>query len=380
MEKEQGRFAVDAGFPGGNIIVDAVAGDRISIRQDLRDTAGHWFYWCFRVRGAGGRTLEFLFPEGNVIGVLGPAASFDAGATWTWLGSAGENAVSFRCQVPPGCAEARFSFGMPYTEANLRAFLARHAGNRHIEAKTLVTSRKGRTVELLRLGRLDGRCRHRVLLTARHHCCEMIASYALEGLIETVLGDSRDGQWLRENAALLFVPFMDKDGVEDGDQGKLRRPHDHNRDYAGASIYPEVAALRELAPRWSDGKLIFYLDMHCPWIRGEYNEFIYLVGDRGEACWSEVLRFSDILESCCQGPLPFFQVNNLPYGKSWNVSDGSGRLHSTEWAVGLPGVRFSSTIEIPYANVSGVAVTPENARLFGRDIAAALRRYLESLL
>lgn len=370
---------VDCDFPGGNILVDRIEGDLIEVHQDLRDTESDWFYWYFRVRGAAGCELTVRFTGSDVIGVRGPAVSLDGGLSWRWLGRAGEQAA-FTYTVPAGAEEVRFSFGMPYLQSTWKAFIRPYAGHPALRQGTLCTSRKGRPVEMLTLGRLDGQAPFHALFTARHHCCEMIANYAMEGIIETVLGDSPDGQWLREHAALLMVPFMDKDGVEDGDQGKLRRPHDHNRDYAGESIYPEVAALRELAPRWSDGQLVFYLDMHCPWIRGDNNEFIYLVGDRGEACWSEVQRFSDILESCWQGPLPYFRANNLPYGKSWNVSDGSGRLHATEWAVGLPGMHFSSTMEIPYANVSGVAVTPENARLFGRDIVAALRRYLESLL
>lgn len=39
----------------------------------------------------------------------------------------------------------------------------------------------------MRVGRLDGKAEHRVLLTSRHHCCEMMATYSLEGLLETVL-------------------------------------------------------------------------------------------------------------------------------------------------------------------------------------------------
>jgi hypothetical protein len=34
-----------------------------------------------------------------------------------------------------------------------------------------------------------------------------------------------------------IAPFMDKDGVEEGDQGKLRWPHDHWEDYAEGSRY-----------------------------------------------------------------------------------------------------------------------------------------------
>jgi hypothetical protein len=311
--------------------------------------------------------------------VLGPAASFDAGATWTWLGSAGENAVSFRCQVPPGCAEARFSFGMPYTEANLRAFLARHAGNRHIEAKTLVTSRKGRTVELLRLGRLDGRCRHRVLLTARHHCCEMMASYSLEGIMEAVLAADDRGRWFRENAEILVVPFMDKDGVEDGDQGKNRVPRDHGRDYLGKSLYPETAALRDLVPPWAQGRLHFAMDMHCPWIRDEHNEDVYFVGVENAADSARLERFSKLLASVRRGPIPYSVSSNLSFGVDWNTAENSkGGAGFHEWLGPLIAPGFVCSVEIPYANAGGAEVNAATARSLGTDLAAAIRAWLEA--
>ena len=56
-------FTVDADIPAGNIIVNSVEGDVVKIRQDFRDTPGHWFYWAFRVRGAAGRTLTFDFGD-----------------------------------------------------------------------------------------------------------------------------------------------------------------------------------------------------------------------------------------------------------------------------------------------------------------------------
>lgn len=65
---------------------------------------------------------------------------------------------------------------------------------------------------------------------------------------------------------------MDKDGVEDGDQGKNRLPHDHNRDYTGESIYASVRASRDFVPHWSVGRLKFALDMHCPYILGKVEQ------------------------------------------------------------------------------------------------------------
>ena len=43
----------------------------------------------------------------------------------------------------------------------------------------------------------------------------------------------------------------------------------------------------------------------------------------------------------------------------------------------LPGIGLATTFEIPYANASGQPVTADSARAFGRDLAKALRRYLE---
>jgi hypothetical protein len=370
-------IAVDAGFPGGNIIVDGIQGDRISIRQDLRDTGGHWFYWCFRVAGAAGRVLEFSFPEGNVIGTRGPAVSVDGGTTWSWLGSTGENPSKFTYRFPPESSEVRFSFGMPYTESNLRAFLARYAGTPHLEAGTLARSRKGREVELLRLGRLDGGCRHRVLLAARHHCCEMMASYSLEGIMEAVLAEDDGGRWFRENAELLVVPFVDKDGVEDGDQGKNRVPRDHGRDYSGKSLYPETAALREMAPRWADGRLRFAMDMHCPWIRGEYNEHAYFVGIDDPADWGKLSAFSRLLEEGRRGPIPYSASGNLPFGTAWNVKgnyDEGGTFH--DWVSPLVGPGLACSVEIPYATAGGAGVNASSARSFGADLANAIRACL----
>ncbi len=171
--------------------------------------------------------------------------------------------------------------------------------------------------------------------------------------------------------------------MEDGDQGKSRIPHDHNRDYGGEdpshSIYPEARALRELAPAWSRGRADFFLDLHCPWIRGQYNEDIYFVHSSATEFTEEVERFSRILEETHTGPLPYRRANNLPVGKAWNTGVGSGLQTSAGWARTLPGIRFASSIEIPYANAGGAEVNAESARLFGRDLARAIMAYFEDV-
>lgn len=371
-------ITVDSDFPGGNIIVDSIEGDTIAVHQDLRDTEGDWFYWYFRVCGASGRELAVRFTQGNVIGVRGPAVSTDGGRRWRWLGAEAVDGQTFRYQVPADADEVRFSFGMPYLEANLHEFLARYADHPHLGVGELCKTKKGRSAELLRLGRLDGGCNHRVLLTCRHHCCEMMASYALEGIMETILDASKAGHWLRENAEFLVVPFVDKDGVENGDQGKNRRPRDHNRDYSDESVHATTRAIRQLVPEWSGGRLHFAMDMHCPHIRGPHNEVIYFVGGPNQELWRRVGRFAEILETVQTGPLLYEAKNNLPFGVAWNVPSNSTQGKScTRWVAELPGIVVATSIEIPYANASGREVNAESARAFGHDLARAIQQFLQ---
>ena len=211
-------FVLDADYPGGNIVLERIDGNTVLLHQDLRDTQGWWFYWNFRVRRAAGRTITFKFTDGNPIGVRGPAVSTDAGATWAWLGARAVKDASFKYTFAKSDRDVRFCFAIPYQQENLTSFLNEHA-HPNLKVEELCKTPKGRSVERIRAGKVDGEPNYRILLTARHHACEMIANYALEGLLEAVLADNVRGLWLRQNVEILAVPFMDKDGVEDGDQG-----------------------------------------------------------------------------------------------------------------------------------------------------------------
>jgi len=360
---------VDCAFPGGNVLVDGVEGDTVRLRPDLRDTEGEWFYWHFRVRGAGGRRMRFAFHDA-VVGVRGPAVSLDAGRTWAWLGDDAEGGRAF-IYAFAAQAEVRFSVGMPYTQANLDAFLAAHADHPHLRADTLCRTRKGRPVACLSLGQLEEQPEHRVLVACRHHACEMMASYVLEGLMEAVLAEDETGRGLRESVEFLVAPFVDTDGVEDGDQGKNRRPHDHNRDYGVLCVYPEVWALRERVRGWSGDRLRIALDLHCPTLRGERDQEVYFVGGPNQEAWRRTEQFAAALEQARQGPIPFRSGGGMPFGAEWNTE--AGDRHFGRWAEGQPGVWFGGTLEIPYASAGGVAVTAATARALGRDLAEALR-------
>jgi hypothetical protein len=371
----------DNDFPGGNIVIESVDGYDVRLHQDLRDTSHDWFYWCFGIRVVPGRTLHFTFTKSRAIGVRGPAVSLDAGRTWRWLGSDAVDGNTFSYTFTDDAPDVRFSFGMPYQESHWQRFADGLSGTPSFSRHKLCTTKKGRDVEYALMGCQEGEPLHRVAVTCRHHCCEMMADYALEGLIQWILkGPGTEPQWLRDNVQFFLVPFADLDGVEDGDQGKDRRPRDHGRDYEGCSLYPATGAIRRLLPAWSDDRLSVGIDLHCPWIAGEHNEDIYQVGSRHQRIADEQQRFSNILESVCSGPLPFVADDFLPFGESWNTGGNFSEGKSfSRWIAELPGVVLGTSIEIPYANARGVEVDQESARRFGVDLGMALASYLQAL-
>lgn len=359
---------IDCAFPGGNIVVESISGDTVTLRQDLRTTTEWWFYWHFRVRGCAGRTLRFVFTDGDVFTARGPCFSAD-GRRWEWLGRevVADNAFSFA--FPPSADEAYFSSGIPYTEANLAGFLAVRAGL-PVVRDVLAISEHGRPVELLRLGCEDAADRRKIIVTARHHACEAVANFVMEGAMEFWGDPCDEAAVLRERVAFTLIPFMDKDGVEEGDQGKCRAPHDHNRDYTDSPFYASTRALMAQAELWP-GKLDLVLDLHCPWIRGGRNEEIFFVEATPEA-GPQTRRFSQVLADTQLGALVYNPAHYLASGVEWNTDSES----CSGYFARRSSARLSTSVEFPYALAGGQTVSAGNAREFGRDLARAIAVYV----
>ena len=83
--------------------------------------------------------------------------------------------------------------------------------------------------------------------------------------------------------------------------------------------------------------------------------------------WVEAKLFSSIAANLF---LPLLIPFPLYFLKGSNFS---------EWASTIPGIALSTTIEFPYANVSGIVVSKDNARVFGRALAYSIQDYLKSL-
>lgn len=376
-------FALRSDFPGGNILVDSIRNNTIFIRPDLRDTGQDWFYWYFAITPQKSDSIYFRFTRPSCLTVTGPAVSTDGGKSWDWLKTGSASPDLFTYYGKAG-QEVRFSMGMPYTEENFHSFIKPYLSHPAVRVESLCTTPKGRSVEKLVIASpspAGARSRQKVLITARHHSCEMMASYVLEGIISTILSGDKQMTDLSEKAEFWIIPFIDKDGVEDGDQGKARIPRDHNRDYDGKSIYCSTGALRNTVPAWSDGKLVAAFDLHCPWIKGNLNEHIYIVGNANASIAKEQEIFAKIITRNNSGEVKYdIGKGIVPFGTAWNTAGNYTQGTSfAAWASGMEGVKLSTTFEIPYSVNNGQLLNPENLRSFGRDLAFSISRYLQNI-
>ncbi len=372
---------IDKNLPAGNIKVVEYRDHLVIIEEEARDCREGWFYWKFRAIFNEPGKWTFRFTNSSKVGARGPAVSRDKGKSWEWL-TVGQPAHAqefvYECREP---GEVWFCQGLPYLQEDWDRFAKEYSGHPAFHLSTLCRSRKGRNVELLEVR--EGNPQRTILLTARHHCQEMAASMVLEGILRFVLAPTPEGEKFRREFALFVVPFTDKDGVEEGDQGKGRKPRDHARDYLGKHIYPETAAIRQLIEKH---RPFLVMDLHCPWIRfGDHNEIPYFVENQVERFHPEFDRISRLLEQEAPACAPFSHQNMLHWGSGWNSPDnyngkkspsGAG-LNLTSACGEYPFVKLGASMEIPFANFGEKTMTRKEFLEFGSAIARTILRYAE---
>lgn len=377
-------FIVDCNIPSGNIILDGIDGDVVKVRQDMRDSAD-WFYWAFRVKGAAGKALKFVFTDpyaDGPVSTCGPAVTKDGGKTWSYAAKDSATTNGFSYAFADDEDEVWFYQTFQYFPWQWDAFIASHEAER---GKVFVTgelcrTRKGRSVPNALFGRIDGKAKYRIFLSSRHHCQEAPATYVLEGIASQSFAEGELGDWLRENVEFVVVPFVDYDGVVDGDQGKGRKPHDHNRDY-NDFIYPETRAITEWVADIVDNDLTIFMDIHSPWVRNEWNERAYMTYGANEEGNARKKRLGEILERVQRGAIGYKVADNFPWNFGWNKPSnvGTGQRTAGGWAASVAKNALLITgFEVPFAMANDKVVTPAACREFGEDIAKALREFIET--
>ena len=372
-------------FCGGNMIFVARDQNNIYIRQDPRDTVitwsknlKDWFYWYFEARCAVSEEYTFHLSGSDALGPCGPAVSKDEGKTWEWLHDSHRTAGQFRYRLTAG-EPLRFSSVMPSLPAHCEDFLNLYNTGKRIRHTSLCFSKKGRDVPLLRAGN-GNHSQILVLITCRHHCCETPGNYVLEGFMTAMLDIYKQNQC---PCRFIFVPFTDMDGVVDGDQGKCRYPHDHNRDY-GIWRYPETKAINDLVDRECRSSRFIHFDLHSPMLdptttNPRYSDRIFTLYSRHGHIAARQKRFSGVLEAVSNKSLPYNTCNDVAWGEAHNAGGDAQGMQSRAWFNLNPSCIFSETLEIPYALAQGKEVNQTTARGFGKDLYCAVERYVNEM-
>ncbi|MDF2717663.1 MAG: hypothetical protein K0R28_4588 [Paenibacillus sp.] len=362
---------IESKYSGGNIKVVAVDDNSVRLEQDIRDTTVWWFYWSFRAISPSEdeRDVVFEFANGEVVGAWGPAVSED-GISWRWLGK--ESLISrssFRYRFTADRRSVYFAFSLPYQEHHFERFYATIAADPRVRREVLTLSEELRSVPLLLIGNPDAD-KH-IVLTSRHHACESTASYLLEGLLAYYLAQPQSP--ILDQYRIHCIPFVDIDGVENGDQGKSRAPHDHNRDYIDVPLYRSTAAIIDYA-----GKLPLTagIDFHCPGKWGRRDDTTFIVKQYSPVK-EEIERLSGHLQRITSnrttpGAIRHHSSNDLDMGVEWNQPHGE----NCSAFFARCGAKLAFTFEMPYFGNGEHAYTADGSRLFGADVAAALEQYL----
>ena len=342
-------------FSGGNINILDINGDEIYVEREIRDDKGY-FYWAFCVKNAGGKKLTFNFPSSERVGMFGAAVSYDL-KNWFWSESkfTKEGKDGFTYHFSEDENSVYFAHNMIYTELRLKDFLE----NYDITPRVFCKSKKGRDVPFFSMGEGE----KILLVTSRHHACESTGTYVLEGIAKGFLENPIKG------IKFVFVPFVDYDGVTDGDAGKDRLPHDHNRDYKETpSIYHETEKLKELA---DGGNVLMNFDLHSPHHAGWINDYPYLMRCEDEEGKTDVA-LSRLLREYTEkdaSSMKYSGNEDLPSGSKYNGKDTENMRN---YFMKRTLSRLSYTLEMPYFGLPENKFGQEKTVNFGKNLYRAI--------
>ena len=340
-------------FVGGNIRLKERCGNVFYLENELRDTTQDWFYWAFCVEDAEAGEFVFRFQKDR-IGYWGAAVSSDL-VNWSWVNN--REGESFR-YVFSGGETLYFAHHMLYHPTRLFRFAREHG----IPVSELCKSRRERSVPCLSIGQGS----RSILLTARNHACESTGSYVLEGVLQELCEHPID------DTRIFCVPFVDYDGVIDGDQGKARAPHDHNRDYKGDTphIYPEVIAILQYADTYG---CHYGFDFHSPWHLYGENDTVFIVQNSIEKL-DRQKRFAEIFESeITEGSMRYSKANDHPPFVGWNQPSSSFSVIMTSRAE----CYNAHTLETCYFGTEDNKVEIAKLLELGRCYGKAISRYIQ---
>ncbi len=232
--------SISLDFEGSSLGSWSVSGDTLllSLRQDTNASTRYWF--AFQVEGAAGRDLVFRIPASeNMYGPSGwqgkqPVATADGGATWSRIADAESTGGFFTFRYRPGTDADRVALTLPYTFSRWLDYRSAIVGDQRVRsAETIGRSLGGNPLHMLEVTSPLGSDQDKALVwaVARQHPGEPEGSHMMEGLINWLLGGSAEADALLESARVFLVPFLNPDGVLEGNQRVNQAGLDLNRQW-----------------------------------------------------------------------------------------------------------------------------------------------------
>lgn len=344
---------IHAEFECGNIRFLKREGNEVYLTNEMRGTIrDKAYYWAFCAEGAAGETLNFHL-DNEWVGPYGAAVSHDL-VNWHWSESSLDGA-SFSYTFGEGEDRVYFAHDLLYTPTRLNTFLKEIGVTSYTACKTL----RGREVPAFKIG--NGK--KNIILSSRHHACESPGSWVLEGMIREYIANPLD------DTNIWVLPMVDFDGVTEGEYGKDRDPHDHNRDYIENNIYPEVGAIIDYA---KDKEITFAVDFHSPSHRVGRSNRIFVV--RKFPHFEEKFDdFGTLLEGYCGGDAMTYEMKyDVHPNVGWNKD--TTPTFSTYFN-SRPDCRLALTLEVTHYGTDDNKVSAERLVNTGKAFCRALDEY-----
>ncbi|KAJ8248917.1 hypothetical protein GJAV_G00229170 [Gymnothorax javanicus] len=346
----------------------------LTLRTDLY-TSKHtqWFY--FRVRNMkAGPTYRFtiinllkpssLYSLGMKPLLYSEGAAVSQGIGWQRVGAdikyyANQSeheghalySLTWTCQFPYEGDTCYFAHCYPYTYSNLRCFLTSVSSDPVTAAlckvRVLCRSLAGNSVYVLTItspstSREVSQAKRAVVVTARVHPGETVGSWAMQGLLEFLLGDSPDAQLLRDAFVFKVVPMLNPDGVVVGNYRCSLAGRDLNRNYRTLlrDAFPCVWHTRNMVKRvLAEREVVMFCDFHGH--SRKNNVFMYGCENRSSAhCRSYERVFPLMLSKNASNK---FSYRNCKF-KVQKSKEGTGRV--VMWKLGIAN---SYTMESTFA-------------------------------
>ena len=374
--------AVVADFPGGSVgKADWVAPDRLRIHvegqsdQDDRNRQANWYY--FRLDGVKGRELaieltdvvgEYNYKPGThaVSADTHPVFSYDD-ETWTHFEETewDDAKKELRFRLRPESDTVWIAHTPPYTLKNLSRIEEAYGNRPYLFRGPAGWTVKGRAMPLWTIGEAPADAPV-IWLMFRQHSWESCTSWAGDGALRFLLGDSEQAKRLRKQAIWKVFPVADPDGLEIGGVRFNVNGYDLNRnwDAIDPKLTPEIAAQHGAIQRWLDSgrRIDFFLTLHntetSEYIEGpaEHRELI----DRFRRNLTAISSFQETRSE------PRYAPGSTTPGRKGRMSVNQG-LHAD---FGIPAMLMETRVS-RHPKLGGRFRTIEDWREFGEGLIRA---------